>query len=380
MKDVFVPSIIASGGVGASYGITLTVPTIFTINTQSLVFNYSQRDYIRSARMGLQSSTLALTDVREQVEEDTVITYLTLAHGQEMEAALAEEYGFASRLVSIVQERRNAGLESELELKQSRRTSIQIKLQRLQMQNEVALLREHLGHLIGLPLDQFATVEESLPSSLAFINSEMSSPPQFPDTPSLLSAEANARAKQERAFGDSRYTWRPQVTFAAQYGRVSPINDVSAYYNLHGNYNTAAVGVQIQVPFLDASHKARAQGSMADASRAAHEVALMRIQQSEDHVKLLHSLAELATRAELAEIDQAIAQDQLKAMIIQVKAGGSGGRPMTPKDEENARIQERQRYMDLIDANLQLRKSQIFLLRQTGGLVGWLQALARSQP
>jgi outer membrane protein TolC len=62
-KDVFVPSIIASGGAGASSGITLNVPTIFTVSAQSVVFNYSQRDYIRSAHMGVEAAELALKNV-----------------------------------------------------------------------------------------------------------------------------------------------------------------------------------------------------------------------------------------------------------------------------------------------------------------------------
>ncbi len=53
---------------------------------------------------------------------------------------------------------------------------------------------------------------------------------------------------------------------------------------------------------------------------------------------------------------------------------------MTPKDEQNARIQERQRYLDLLDADFQLRESQINLLQQTGQLEDWLKSAAQSQP
>ena len=55
-KAVFIPSITGSSGLGASSGISLNVPTIFTISAQSLVFNDSQRDYIRAATLGVQSS------------------------------------------------------------------------------------------------------------------------------------------------------------------------------------------------------------------------------------------------------------------------------------------------------------------------------------
>jgi outer membrane protein len=44
-------------------------------------------------------------------------------------------------------------------------------------------------------------------------------------------------------------------------------------------------------------------------------------------------------------------------------------------DEQNAHIQERQRYLDVLDAELQLQKAQISFLRQTGIPNEWLESL-----
>ena len=68
-KDYYVPNLSLGGGLGRSYGITLTVPTIFTVNSQSLVYSPMQRDYIRGAKSAVESSKYALQDVRQQVEE-----------------------------------------------------------------------------------------------------------------------------------------------------------------------------------------------------------------------------------------------------------------------------------------------------------------------
>jgi outer membrane protein TolC len=365
-KDAFIPSVTVGSGAGVSTGISLTVPTIFTISAQSLAFNYSQRDFIRAAKIGLESSRMALTDANEQVEEDTAIAYISLDSALRRQTAIAEEYGFALKLVSIVQDRMNEGMEADLELKKSRRTTVQIRLQKLQLEDEIASLRQHLGQLTGLPSDQVVTLPESIPS----IPLLASSGPSYPDTPAVLSAEANARAKQQWAFGYSRYTLKPQIAFEAQYGRISPINNVSQYYNLHGNYNTASIGVQIQLPFLDAGHNAKAREALADAQHAAHEVSYLRDQQSENRLKLQHSIAELAAKAELAELAQGIAQDQLDAILLK-----SAVPPMTPKDEENARIQERQAFIDVLDARLRLCESRISFLRETGELEGWLRRI-----
>jgi len=47
---------------------------------------------------------------------------------------------------------------------------------------------------------------------------------------------------------------------------------------------------------------------------------------------------------------------------------------MTPKDEQKARINEREKYLGVVDANYQLRQAEIHLMRQTGQLLTWLRS------
>jgi len=381
-KSVFIPSLSGSIGAGPSYGITTSLPTIFTLNAQSLAFNFSQFDYIRAAHSGLQASNAALTDVREEVEEDTAITYVCLDRAQQRQAAMTEEYGYAVKLVSIVQDRLDAGMDTPMELKQAHRTAVQIRLQQLQLDDEIASLRDHLSQLTGLPADQLSTVSNYALTSPSVAVADSVPPSAYPDTPGLLSAEADAHAKQEQAIGDSRYTWRPQLAFSAQYGRISPFNGASTYYNLNGNYNTAYAAVQVQLPFLDRTRKAKARESLAEAQHAEHAVEYLRQQQTVSRVNLQHSITELAAKAELAELDQGIAQDQLNAVLIQVTAGSGRDSvpPMTPKDEQNARILERQRYLEMLDATFQLQQAEIHLLRKTGRLENWIQSVDHVPP
>jgi hypothetical protein len=63
-KDVYVPSVVANGGAGDSYGITLSVPTIFIANAQSLVYSAWQRDYIRALKIQLEAATRRVVSTR----------------------------------------------------------------------------------------------------------------------------------------------------------------------------------------------------------------------------------------------------------------------------------------------------------------------------
>jgi hypothetical protein len=96
----------------------------------------------------------------------------------------------------------------------------------------------------------------------------------------------------------------------------------------------------------------------------------------ESRFKLQHSATELATRAELAEIDRDLAEEQLNSTLIQLQSGAqpNGAAVMTPEDEQNARLQERQRYIELLSTQFELQQAQVNLLRQTGVLDDWLKS------
>jgi outer membrane protein TolC len=376
-RDVYIPTVTASSGAGGyAYGFPLAPPTVFSFASQSLVFSYSQKDYIRAAEAGLRASDLALKDAREQIAEDTISTYFQLDRAQQERDAMAQEEDYANRLAGIVKARLDAGQDTATEYTKARRTTVQIRLQMLQLDDTIATYEDHLGRLTGLAGIHIATV----PSSIPAVSSQQSGVTgETPDTPAVQAAFATAQQKLQQAFGDARYTWRPQVTFGAEYARFSTFNNqYVVYYPTVRNLEENAVGfgLQITIPMFDAGHKAKARESMADAVHAQQEAQLARDHELEGRIKLQHSTAELAARQELASLDKDMAQEQLDVILAQLQATPSNSAPITPKDEENARIQERQRFIDLVDATYQLRDAQLSLLRQTGQLEAWLKAVA----
>jgi outer membrane protein TolC len=374
-KDVFVPSVVASSGLGYSYGYPLGTPTLFSFQAQSLAYNSSQLDYVRAARSGLAAANLSLKDARQQVAEDAAITYLALDHAQQRKAAMAEESGYANKLVQIVQDRLDAGQDTAMELSKARRTKLQLQLQQLQMDDEIATQTDHLVRMLGLGGEQFDTIPNSVP--VVPIVSPPSGP--LPDGPAVLAAFESAKAKREQAFGDSRYVLRPQVSFAAQYSRFSTFNNYQLYYPaIENNFNAFGVGIQIQLPLYDLTHRAKGRESLAAAVSSENDALFARQQEAEGRIKGQHSADELVLRAQLAQLDNEIAKQQLDAMLVELNSGtgNASGPQMTPKDEQDLRIQERQKYLDLLDSQFQLQQIEIRLLRQTGQLEPWLKSIS----
>lgn len=376
-KDVYIPTLVGGSGLGYSYGFPVGQPSIFNFTSQSLLFNYSQQDYIRAARASLNAANLALRDARQAVAEDAAITYLALDRDQQRQAALADQNGYAARLVSIVQDRLDAGQDTPIDLTTARLTAAQIRLARLRAEDDTEADRAHLAQLTGLPTAGLSVASSSIPQ---FTHPADDAPMGPMTSPTVESAYAIARAKQQIAFGDARYLWRPQIYFAAQYARYSKINNYDLYYQRF-QHNNAGIGVEITIPIFDAVHKAKARESAAEAARAQHEADSARNQFLEGRLKIRRATAELAARAEVASLDQQLAKEQLDVMLVQLNAGSgnTSGAQMTPKDEQNSRIAEREKYLTYLDAGFQMKQAQINLMRQTGELETWLKSAAQLQ-
>ncbi len=378
-RDIYIPTLVGGSGLGWSYGFPLGQPSIFNFTSQSLLVSFSQQDYIRAARASLNAANLALRDVRQAVAEDTAITYLALARDMQRQTALGEQVGFATKLVSIVQDRLDAGQDTPIDLTTAQLSAAQIKLARLRGDDDFAIDQAHLARLIGLPAQGLYVIPSSIPQITPQTEGMAGTAPLT--SPAVESAYAIAKSKQQIAFGDSRYLWRPQIYFVAQYSLFAKFNNYDEFYK-NFQSNNAGIGVDIKFPVFDSANRAKARESAAEAVRARHEADVARDQFLDGRSKLQNVTAELAARAEVATLDQQLAQQQLDVMLVQLKAGtgNSVGVQMTPKDEQNARIAEREKFLAVLNAGFQMRQAQINLLRQTGELESWVKTAAQMQP
>jgi len=373
-RDVYVPNLVADGGYGQGFGVPTGLPVIFSMSSQSLVYNFSQRDNVRAASVALEAATLAMKETDEQVTEDVVVTYLNLDNAQRRQTAISEEYGFAQRLAAIVQERLDAGQDTRMESLRTHRNATQIELEQLQTHDEVSALSDHLARLIGLPGTPLTAVSNSIPALPPMGTLAAGEPTSF----GIQSAFALARSKQEIAFGVGRYRLRPQVSFGLNYSRIDTgQNGYTRYYpNFTGqSENAESVYLQIQIPLFDRKHQDDVHAAAAEAAHAKFEAQNQQNQFLDNRNKLQRSIAELSARSELAQIDMDMAQEQLNAVLAQLNSkSASDNRPLlTPKDEQNARLQESARSIDLLNAQFQFSQAEVSMMRQTGQLDRWLK-------
>ena len=378
-KDAIVPSVDFGTGlpVFRDVGFTGSPPSIWTATIQSLVYSTPQKRYIDAASLGVEAAKARLKDAREQVALDASTAYIELdIVNQQLEDAHQQEQ-FAGRLVNIEQQRAEAGVDPLSELLQGKLTSAQIKLRRLHLETRAASLDRQLAALTGLPAGSIRIDHASIPE-IPQIHGDA---PQR-ELNGVRAAELAASSKFSRARGDEETNDIPELRFFAQYNRnTTLLNSVNQYFAKALPADNFASGISVQVPFFDLGHHARAHESAADALRARIEAEQAQKQNDLEITYLSGSIQELDAQAEIASLRQQIANEQLKSVLAQLNLGngtgtGPGSEPqLSPKAEELARIDERQKSEDALDAGFELAKARLGLLRVMGHMEDWLDEL-----
>ena len=379
--DAYKPSFSVGSSLGYSYGFPVGQPSIYSVSANSLAFSFSQPDYIRAARAGLLASQLQLKDARQQVILATALDYIELTTVSEQIAALDQETGFVQKLVSIETDRVDAGVDRKLELTQARLTGAQVALRRLHLVDQADLLRERLAHLTGLASADLVSEPQTVPPAPDASQESGIEDTAIEASSGVKAAYASAKSKLYTAFGDARQNNRPTFAFGGEYNRYAKFNNYNEYY-LRFQHNNFNIGVQITLPLFDASRKAKAKASSAEAIGATAQADQLRDQTSEQILQLRKSITELAAQEQVAALQNELAQDQLDMVTAELQSGsGNPGAPAPlPKDEQAARIGERSRYVDMLETRFQLTQARISLLRSLGRIEGWAKTVPATQP
>ena len=145
--------------------------------------------------------------------------------------------------------------------------------------------------------------------------------------------------------------------------------------------NNLASGISVQIPLLDMGRYARARESAAEALRSRVEAEQAEKQNDLAVVQASAGISELDAQAEIASLKQQIATEHLITVMAQLEVGngsgsGQGSQPQaSPKAEQMARIEERQKIEDAREAGLDLAKARLNLLRALGHMDDWLKEL-----
>jgi outer membrane protein TolC len=368
--NAYVPNFSAASGLGQAFGFSPNQSPIFSVTSQSLVFSFSHLKEQAAAVRGYEAAKLSLKDAREQVILEVATSYARVQSLTEQLAALELANGYAEQYVEIFRQRAEAGLSTRNEFTQAQLTAANIRLQHAHLDNELATEQQHLANTVHLPLNVLNLSKETFP--------DVPRPQTHNRPPGVQASAALADSKNLLARADEREIYRPQFYLVQQYSRYANYNNLSSYYR-NFQANGYGVGVEITIPIFDAVKRAKGRETGAEALHARIEAEIAQTLSEEHSSSIERSLKELEAAAEVANLKQTLAKDQLDASIELVEHGN--GQPntaqATPGLVMQVHIQERQRLLESLEAGFDLIKLRLSLLRATGNLEDWAAHLSR---
>jgi len=370
-RNQYIPQFIVGSGLGASWGYPLSLegsaPSLVNLNAQSAVLNPSLREFIRAARNDFDASKADNKDRRNQVIQDTVLSYAELSKWEGLMDRLHKELSDAARMEQVVNLRIQEGVDNSQMLNKAKLTSARVRLRTAEAQGAMDVLRNRLSHLTGFPAASIETIPDSIPTLPEVKQDENLSARALEENPSVQAADIRATAQNYRARGEHKAMW-PSLDFAAQYALLSTYNNYDQFFQPGAfQRHNATVGVSIRFPFFSPTQKAHAEAADADALHAKKEAENAKNQLSEETLRLQRSVEQLAAAQQVADLEYQVAQSNLEA--IQVRADTASG---NIHDLEDARTQTNQLYNSLQDTNFELTRARISLLRATGELADWV--------
>lgn len=367
-RHAYIPQVTTGAGLGYSYGFPLSLegsaPSLFNLVAQSPLFNPAQLQFQKAARAEWQASQLQSKDQRNAVIQDTVLTYAELSKWDQRLQRLQQDATQAQQMEQSVAARVKEGVDSPLDLNKSKLSAARVRLHIAEAQGSADVLRQHLAKLTGQLASTIQVESGPLPALPDASQEDDLSAKAEKASPAIQSAEQHAVAEAFRAKGEHR-ALLPQVDFAAQYALLARFNNYDLYYKAF-QQNNATIGVNIRVPIFNFAQRSHAQAADADALKARSQVQAARNQVSEEALRAQRIVSQWSAAREVADLEYQVAQSGFEAMQTRIAANTG-----TLHQLDDARVQANERFLAVQDADFELQRARVALLRATGDLEKW---------
>ncbi len=376
------PNVTFGSGVGYSYGYPLSLegsaPSIFNVTYNSTVYSPALRDFLKSAKLQWNAAAKTADDQRKDVILDTAVTYVQLDKYLSELKQLASQKAEGERLVGIVSQRVQQGVDSQVELTRAKLVGARVEMQMAQLEGNIDLLRNHLAQLTGLPKDSLVTSSDSIPKLPEVDQNAALADQALANSAAVKVANDRAEAESFRAKGEWKSTYYPSFDLAAQYGLFS--NQLNNYEDFFKTFqrNNASFGLVIRLPIFNFVQRAKADEAAADALKAKKQAEVVKEQVSAEALKLQRAVRQLAAAEQVAQLEYQLAQSDAETTQIRAEQGaappvgqGQQSTAVSARDVTNSRLQVGDKYSQYVDASFELDKARLQLLRATGELENW---------
>lgn len=369
-RAAFLPNLYTGGGYVYTSGFPSVPgsgpPSVFELSYRQAVFNPLLKGQQRADEDRARSKKVEIDRMRDDVMVRAASVYLELAEVRHLLAVMGTDQAAAEKIVEVTRQRVAANQELPIEETKAELTSARINERLLKLQDRDELLSHQLRDLTGIPDNQPIEVGPEQPSFGSDLQQAQAVELAVQSDPGVREAE-NERAARQHLLRAARLSYWPTVDAVGDYSIFSRVNNYLQFYKTFVR-NNVNVGIEVTIPIF--ASKTRANVALARSELDEAEVALgnRRQQVRVQSQQTTRESKELEASREVARLDLKVAQQTLELTQARLEDGKA-----TLRDVEQARLDESEKWMYFLDADLAWQKSQLKILQVTGQLAKVLQ-------
>jgi outer membrane protein len=364
--DPFRPKVYGGSGLAYTYGYPNTIdgnaPSLFEAKTQMALFNQPKAYQLASAKETAHGTQFGAQAKADDVAYRAADLFLTARQAEHDSASISDQLPTLRKALGIATASAGEGQQLPLEVKRAK-VNVAVSEQRLQA---VDLDKDYyemmLAVLLGYPAtDRVKPVDSLLTFDPAPQTEADAADIALRNNKELKQIQSNVLAKEldKRSFQSNRW---PQVDLVAQYALFARYNYEQYFQKFQRN--NGQLGVAITIPLLTGS---AAKGYEAQASI---DMQKLRIQMGQVRNRVLTDTRRAYQQWQKAKEMRDLARMQLdlarEDMTVALAQNAEGRLSMSQLDQK--RLEENDRWRGLYDAETQVTRTQLAILRQMGTL------------
>jgi outer membrane protein len=369
-RAAFLPNLYTGGGYVYTYGFPSVPgagpPAVFQLDYRQSVFNPLLKGQQRAAEDRARSQKVEIDRTRDDVMVRAASVYLELAEVRHLISVMGKDQAGAEKIVEVTRERVAANQELPIEETKAELTAARINERLLKLQDRDELLSQQLRDLTGIPDNETIEVEAEEQSFGSDLQQAQIADLAVQNDRGVQEAE-NERAARQHLLRAAHLSYWPTVDFVGQYSIFSRVNNYDVFYKTF-QPNNVNVGIEVTIPLFAAKTSANVALAKSQLNEAELTLGNRRQQVRLQSQQTSRQSRELEASREVARLDLKVAQQTLELTQAKLDEGKA-----TLRDVEQARLDESDKWMTFLDADLAWQKSQLKILQATGQLAKVLQ-------
>jgi outer membrane protein TolC len=371
-EDPFRPKVYGGSGLAYTYGYPNSIdgnaPSLFQVRTDMAIYNRPKTYGVASAKEAARGSQFTAQAKAEDVAYQAADLFLTANQMQHQAQSLASEIPSLQKVVDSTSAGVEEGAQLPLELKRAQ-VNLAMSQERLSSaQMDADYYQMVLAVVLGFPAtDRVQPVDSDTATGAAPPSESEATDIALRNNRELSRMQSSVLVKEldVRSYKSERL---PQVDLVAQYSLFAKYN----YENYFQKFqrNNLQLGASVRIPILLGS------ASRSLALQSYTDMQKIRIQMDQVRNRIITDTRRSYEQWKKAENIRNLSRMQLdfarEELSVQLAQNGEGRAPLSRV--EQARLDEADRWMAFYDAETQVTRAKLAILREMGTLLATLRA------